>query len=182
MKYSSTPDTKTGLSTTGGDVFDVLIETPLYRQHDDLWATTSLGGTGDTISSHGCTVCSTAMSLSAHGYKITPLELNNELISHQGFTENALLIWSAISSVTDGKFSVIVEDSPSHEDIDQQLKLGNPVIAKVLYKNVIFHWVLITGKNSEGYIIQDPLSKRGSNIDMSDYESGIFTIRFLKVN
>ncbi len=54
------------------------------------------------------------------------------------------------------------------------------MIAKVLYENRIWHWVLITGKSATDYLIHDPLSSGSEYEPMTAYPSGIYAIRYLE--
>ena len=85
-----------------------------------------------------------------------------------------------MSAVTNGSVRVHLDDRPSFGDIDSQLTAGNPVLAKVLYDNRIWHWVLITGKSATDYLIHDPLSTGSQFERMSEYPRGIYAIRYLE--
>ena len=172
-----------GLSVTLGQMTgeeDLRIPVPVFRQKDERWSEKQLGPSSDTIGGYGCTLCCMAMALGAHDIEVEPDELNDQLMVNGGFTENSLLIWSAIKRVTAGKFSVVIENQPDHALIDRELEKGNPVIAKVLYDNRIYHWVLVTGKGKAGYLIADPLGSGTSHQTMTAYPSGIYAIRYLK--
>ncbi len=120
------------------------------------------------------------MALTARGYPVTPAELNTKLTDKNGFTESGLLIWGAVSKVAGWKYGIVVDDHPTHAKLDTQLAKGNPIIAKVLYENRIWHWVLITGKDGTDYLMHDPLGKGTPHEPMTRYSSGIYTIRHLK--
>ena len=158
----------------------IRIPVPVYLQKDPKWGSKQLGPSSDTIAGYGCTLCSMAMALGSQGFEIAPDELNNRLMAHQGFTENSLLIWGAIEKVTSGQFTVEIQNSPDHDLIDGELAKGNPLIAKVLYDNRIYHWVLVTGKDDSGYLIADPLGSGSAHGSMADYPSGICAVRYLK--
>ncbi|WP_308988321.1 C39 family peptidase [Roseibacillus persicicus] len=158
----------------------IRIEAPVFLQKDPSWGAKPLGPSGDSIASHGCTLCSMAMALGSQGFAIAPDDLNDRLEENGGFTESSLLIWGAIERVTGGKFTVEIHNGPSHDLIDRELAQGNPVIAKVLYDNRIYHWVLVTGKDSSGYLIADPLGNGDAHQPMTNYPSGIYAVRFLR--
>lgn len=120
------------------------------------------------------------MALASRGFDIDPQKLNLRLSDEGGFTESGLLIWGAISSITDGKFRVKIEDEPTHGSIDRELTKGNPVIAKVRYEDAIWHWVLICGKAGRSYLINDPLGSGKSHENMKNYPKGIYAIRYLQ--
>lgn len=54
------------------------------------------------------------------------------------------------------------------------------MIAKVLYKDSIWHWVLITGKHGFKYLIHDPLSTEPKSETMVAYPRGIFALRWVE--
>lgn len=169
------------LAAIGGESMSVRIDVPSYQQFDPRWRTINLGNTDTQLGSYGCTVCATAMALTARGVSILPDQLNAELIKNEGFTKSGLLIWSAVKPVSGNNFSIKVIDQPTHAVIDQQLEKNNPVIAKVLYKDSIWHWVLITGKEGKEYLVHDPLShSEGHDRLASEYSTGIYSTRFLK--
>lgn len=159
---------------------EIRIETPVFLQKDPSWGAKPLGPSGDTIASHGCTLCAMAMALGSQGFQIAPDELNESLIANGGFTESSLLIWGAIETITNGRFTVEIHNRPDHDLIDRELAKGNPLIAKVLYDNRIYHWVLVTGKDASGYLIADPLGNGDAHQPMTNYPSGIYAVRFLR--
>ena len=180
-KFTSRPPAPSGgLSVTGGSEMSVRIETPLFRQWDPRWGNDKLGSTSASLRNYGCTVSATAMALTSQGIKIEPGELNSQLTANNGFTDSGLLIWKGIETVTNEEFGIALNNALSHQLIDQQLKKGNPLIAKVFYNEEIWHWVLITGKEGSQYLMHDPLSVAGKHQSMKDYRSGIFGIRYLK--
>lgn len=158
----------------------IRISVPIYLQKDPKWAHKQLGPSSDTIASYGCTLCSMSMALGSQGFEISPDDLNRRLMENNGFTENSLLIWGAIEKVTGGEFTVEIQNRPDHELIDRELAQGNPLIAKVLYDNRIYHWVLITGKDESGYLVADPLGTGSAHASMENYPSGIFAVRYLR--
>ena len=167
------------LSARGGEPISTLIDVPNFQQFDPQWKDKMLAKTSSTMGNYGCTVCATAMALHAKGIHLNPDELNQALNRHNGFTESGLLIWKGIENVTDGRYKIILNSNPTHKTLDRELSRGNPIIAKVLYNRSIWHWVLITGKNDLDYLIQDPLSAKGSAETMKQYPEGFFAIRYL---
>ena len=159
---------------------EIKIPVSVFLQKDPRWASQQLGPSSDTIGGYGCTLCSMAMALGSQGFEVSPEELNQRLKDNGGFTENSLLIWGAIQKVTGGQFEVEIHNRPDHALINRELEKGNPLIAKVLYDNRIYHWVLVTGKDETGYLIADPLGKGEAHETMENYPSGIFAVRFLK--
>lgn len=169
-----------GVPISGGIAMDARINAPLYKQWNPAWKDQMLGATESPMGSTGCTVCSVAMALSSRGFPFDPAKLNGQLAKHKAFTSSGLLIWSGVSAVSNGGVKVRLDDNPTHAVIDAQVAAGNPVIAKVLYDNRIWHWVLITGKSGSDYLIHDPLSAGPEYERMSEYPGGIYAIRYLE--
>ena len=171
---------KDGIPVAGGREMSVRTDVVPFLQTDPRWSDENLGPSDGKIGSYGCTLCATAMALTARDHAVDPNELNARLKEGSGYTDSGLIIWKAISKATDNRFTVVVDDRPSHEKLDRQLSQGNPVIAKVLWEGRIFHWVLITGKEGLDYLIHDPLGDGTPHDTMRDYPTGIYTIRYLK--
>lgn len=167
-----------GVPVAGGRPLNVKIQTEFYQQHDRRWAKEKLGPSEGTLAHYGCTLCATAMALSSQGFPIDPSQLNADLLERDGFTESGLLIWKGIESVTADKFSIDVINSPTFNVIDDQLAKGNPLIAKVLYAPEIWHWVLVTGKAGDEYLMHDPLGSDALE-PMKRYRNGIFAVRYV---
>ncbi len=169
-----------GIPISGGTAMNTRITAPLFKQWDPSWSEQTLGATDSPMGSTGCTVCSLAMALTSRGFQFDPPSLNGQLATHQAFTPSGLVIWSGVSAVTNGGAKAHLDNRPTHGAIDSQLAAGNPVIAKVLYDNRIWHWVLITGKSATDYLIHDPLSSGPEYELMTAYPSGIYAIRYLE--
>lgn len=179
-KYFFGPATPNGLATSGGKKMSVKIDVDPRLQWDERWNKEELGASQQTIGAVGCTLCSLSMALESHGFENDPQKLNRQLSDLEGYTKSGLLIWGTVSRITKGKYQVKIEDQPTHESIDGQLAMGNPVIAKVLFSDAIWHWVLICGKEGSGYLINDPLGSGKSHESMSNYRKGIYAIRYLQ--
>lgn len=181
MRSQSKPAPAQGIPTQGGESLSIKIDVPYFAQADPEWKNDTLGESGDSLASYGCTVCSAAMALHAFDKPCTPKTLNTYLSDNGGFTANGLLIWSALRKYAgEDSYNMVIKNSTTHDYLDQQLKLGIPVIAKVLWQRRIWHWVLITGKEGNHYLIADPLVPDNPHIKANDYPEGFFSIRHLK--
>ena len=169
-----------GLPVSGGEQMETRISVPLFKQNDPAWGDQKLGTTDFSMASTGCTVSALAMVIASKGIQIDPALLNKELTRHKAFTKEGLLIWSGVKAVTNNQFAAYLEDKPTHKLIDKQLSQGNPVIAKVLCGDQVWHWVLITGKAGKDYLIHDPLFSGGEYERMTSYSSGIYAIRYIQ--
>jgi len=149
-----------------------------YNQNDKRWSTDLLGNTKEILGNVGCLVSSVAMNLSYYDIDIDPKKLNEALRNIDGYTSAGWLIWGKLEDVTDGKVEV---DFPelSHKTIDDLLRVKKPVLAKILIRQTIPHWVLIVGKKDGEYLIYDPLES-ATYTPISKYNSLIYAIRVLE--
>jgi hypothetical protein len=120
------------------------------------------------------------MALSDLGVKLPPDELNRRLKQADGFTHRGWLIWNAVSVVTDGRVAVDVPARPTHAAIDEALSNRRPVLARLLLRGNVVHWVLIVGKDGQEYLVKDPTG-RGRSLDrLSRYHSRIHAVRIFR--
>lgn len=168
-----------GLSTRGGEELFIEIPCPYFTQKDSRWKSDLIGESGGSIGNYGCTVCAAAMALNSFSISCTPQTLNNELSANSGFTSGGLLIWESLRSFAGESFGIAINDQPTHSYLDARLKEGTPVIAKVLWQGTIWHWVLITGKKADQYLVADPLVPDDPHSPATSYPEGFFAVRHL---
>jgi len=149
-----------------------------YNQTDKRWRNDFLGDTNEKLGSAGCLVSSVAMNLSYYGIDINPKKLNNALCKHEGYTPNGWLIWNKLQEITHNKIYINFPEL-SHKSIDELLVNKNPVLAKILIRERIPHWVLIVGKYKGQYLIYDPLNSLNP-IPIDKYQSLIYSIRVIR--
>lgn len=144
-----------------------MIQLAPTSQRDPRWRETRLGF-GDeqtTIGSDGCLITSLAMLAGAYGLSETPASLNDKLIAlgrNAGFF-GALFVWEAIPRVLPGlsarrRVDCRLVPAPLGE-IDGELAAGRPVLVEVDMApspQVDTHWVVITAKRGDDYLISDP--------------------------
>lgn len=153
---------------------------PIYLQTDPRWRAVHLGRTAEPLGSVGCVVCCVSMGLAHHGVAIRPDSLNAALTAAGGFTERGWLKWETVEDVAGGRARIEVPGKLSHAAIDKALRAGCPVLAKVMIRGTIQHWVLIVGKDGLDYMIHDPLGD-GVSLDRLDgYDSNIYAIRIVR--
>ena len=170
--------------TTGGTPLSRLVNDPTawYSQLDPRWAKTAVGHGQQRIESWGCLMSCMAMTLTAHGRRLTPLELNDRLKSEgdNGFRGgNVQFIGPTyvLSGLRQGNNKRTYENPVldattwDSEDqlarIDRNLAAGAIVLAQVdtrpndgLYNsNIEQHWVIIVKRTPDGgdYLIIDPV-------------------------
>jgi len=170
------------IAAAGGATFTnfTALATSHYLQRDPQWKDETIGS-GETLAKVGCTVSSLAMALEHYDVHFTPKQLNNALKTNGGYTRRGWILWSAVGKVSEGKVSVQLLDKPAHADLDDALRAGQPVLAKVFIDKIIPHWVLVTGKEGTNYMMRDPLNEAKNLEPLSKYGSDIFGVRVVKL-
>ena len=167
------------IATSGGEPLQIApLRTPHFMQTDPSWAKEQIGGSREPLSKVGCTICCVAMVLNGYGVTLTPQELNEALKQADGYTKDGLLKWDSVATVSNGKVRAVYIGAPNTMEIETALKRGHPVIAKVMLRNVVQHWVLIVGKNGTEYLVRDPLKRE--LINLSAVADNLHAIRILK--
>jgi hypothetical protein len=164
----------------GSDSLDVRIDSiPYWLQYDPQWGHETIGGSNESMAEAGCTVTCVAMVLSSFGYQTDPLQLCRDLKARNGFTEDGYVIWSTVESIANRGIAV---EFPAlrHDAIDALLHEGTPVLAKVMLRGTIPHWVLIVGKTGKEFLIIDPLNGQQSRLRLSERSEKIYALRVLR--
>jgi hypothetical protein len=168
------------INISGGEALQiVLANTPIYLQTAPRWKEVRLGGSNEAFSATGCVVCCVSMALAHHGIIIPPDELNARLALKSGFTERGWLRWRAVEELT-GNAITIDTPYPSHQEIDDALKAGNPVIVRVMIGAAIPHWVLVVGKQGTEYLMNDPLGEGIIAEPLRRFRSQISAVRVIR--
>jgi hypothetical protein len=146
------------LEPAGGLFFEQKVElaVPSFRQADDRWRNDILGSAGTTLAAEGCAVSSAAMVLAYYGAATDPGQLNRYLTENAGYTPQGWIYWEKAAEITGGAVRHAYESDPSYRHIDENLRMGNPVIVRVRAQNGISHFVVIAGKNGYDYLTRDP--------------------------
>jgi hypothetical protein len=146
------------IASSGGLYFPYLLRlaVPRFAQGDERWANDALAGNQGTMAAEGCAVSSAAMVLSFYGFELDPGQLNQFLITHEGYTPEGWLRWEKAADFAPGQAKKAYEDLPSFFLIDSNLLRGNPVIIRLRLPGGVTHFVVIVGKRGFHYLIQDP--------------------------
>ena len=156
------------------------LKVPIFRQSDARWAKDKLGKTDASLGAEGCAVASAAMVLAAYGLDTDPGRLNTFLTEREGYVGNGWIVWEKAAELSEGKFEKAYEDAPSFQLIDMNLRMGNPVIAKLKAPEGT-HFVVICGKDGYDYLTCDPGTAEGRGIyPLKEYGSKIEGIRFYR--
>jgi peptidoglycan hydrolase CwlO-like protein len=127
-----------------------------YNQRDSQWGNIGLGGSPYTMANYGCLVTSVSMIASHNGRNIKP---NDIAVSSDAFVPGTGYLYH---SFTASGISVTVS-SASKSIIDSELSAGRPVIAG-LYSGPD-HFIVITRKDGDNYIMRDPFLENGAGTD-----------------
>ncbi|MDM8559193.1 cysteine peptidase family C39 domain-containing protein [Candidatus Parabeggiatoa sp. HSG14] len=153
---------------------------PIYLQNDPRWKDDKMGGSQETLNKAGCFVCCVSMAFAHYGIDLTPGQLNESLKKNEGYTEQGWVKWGTISKIAQHKIGLDVPNQPNLVLIDIALKLEEPVLAKILLKGRVPHWVLIVGKEGQDYLVKDPMGDGQSLDKLSQFKSKIYAIRIVK--
>lgn len=126
-----------------------------YSQRDSQWFYNTIGGSSEILGRVGCLITSTAMVASHYKKDIKPSDI-------AGSTNP---FWPDTAYMLKGSWTVngvtVERTETTQAKIDEELNAGNPVIVG-LY-NGPAHFIVIKGKNDQGYIMNDPYLENGFN-------------------
>lgn len=144
-----------------------------YNQLDSRWIDAKLGYSDtSTLGDYGCGVAALAMVFRRYGLTLTPPQLNAELKRVRAFSDD-LLDWRAVSAASGGRLVLANSPYPLGRDkvdwalIDAQLAANNPVIVYIDRASEINHYVVLTAKRGDAYLMHDPIE--GPNLRFNDY-------------
>jgi len=133
-------------------------------QRDSRWGEKNLGTSAVKIKTSGCVLTCLSMLCTYYKHPVTPDQLNDLLVNVNGFANQNLMKWEALSLLfPDIKWDRRIDcpDLPAPLDvIDDYLNHGKPVIVCVDFdpkEGLQQHFVLVIGKDEQGsYLIDDP--------------------------
>lgn len=156
------------IEATGGRLCNYF-NVPYFAQDDPRWANLNIGGFPNvSMARWGCAVTSVSMIFTKFGIDINPGILSQEKIYVCYKGDCGLIAWPQIWPQTSPKVKrVIGTRTPVNwERIDQELEKQIPVIINIKIPGKGQHYVVIVGKTSNGYIVNDPLSSVGCGVNL----------------
>ena len=154
------------------------LDVPLFSQRDSRWASDKLGTSSVTIGGYGCLITAASMVCKFYGKDTDPKRMNQALLGVNGYVNGNLLSYNAITDI----YPDIVVDweqfiaNPTSAQIDAVLERGMPVIIQVDYNPATSaldqHWVVVIGRDSNGFLIADPID--GQVVNLSRYANKAF--------
>ncbi|MBQ8209949.1 MAG: SH3 domain-containing protein [Clostridia bacterium] len=129
-----------GNSSSSGKKLSV----PYYSQTDSRWKNVTLGSSGKTLGSIGCTTTCLAMTESyRRGTTVRP----DTMASSLSYSSSGSLYWPSNYTTT---------TSVSFSAIKNILNQGKPVILGLRTASYSTHWVVVTGYSGNTYYVNDP--------------------------
>lgn len=146
-----------------------------YNQRDSLWGNMGLGGSSYSVAEYGCLISSISMVASHYGKNIKPNDIalvNNAFVPGTGYLYHSFSVNGVLVNVTNASKSLL----------DSELSAGRPVIAG-LYSGPD-HFIVITKKEGDNYIMHDPFMENGNNHSLTDQYSvsNISSLRLVSFN
>jgi len=135
-----------------------------YNQRDSQWGNMPIGLSDIKMADAGCLVSSVAMVATHYKKNMTPADIASSLAAFEWTTAYMKKSWSDKGiSVSRSGFS------PSEDIINNEINAGRPVIVG-LYGNYSYpeHFIVIKGKDSRGYIMNDPFMENGNDRPLTD--------------
>jgi len=129
-----------------------------YNQRDSAWGNQTIGLSNETMKEVGCLITSMAMVASHYGKSIKPGDIaasSNPFWGNTAFMNQGS--WS-VSGVTMTRTRI----GSSTAKIDEELSAGRPVVVGIY--GGPDHFLVITKKEGDDYIINDPFPENGAGI------------------
>lgn len=139
-----------------------MIQLRPLSQMDAKWKDKKLGASDLTIGTCGCLLTCMTMVANAFGLDETPASLNDRLMGMGGFAGVGVRPQYLPKLIPGTGYARLPSFDPPAPlaAIDAQLAKGLPAVVKVDYflerEGVQDHWIVLTGKQEEDYIVQDP--------------------------
>lgn len=149
-----------------------------YNQRDSKWGRMGIGTSGISMADAGCLVTSIAMIATHYGKNIQPSDIAGSITPFVSGTAYMRQSWSDLG------MNVSRIGNPVYEStIDGEVNAGRPVIVG-LYGSYSYpqHFIVIKGKDSRGYIMNDPFLENGNDRPLTDKYSFSNIVRIDKVS
>ena len=146
-----------------------------YSQRDSSWFSQRIGDSSETVGRVGCLITSTAMIASHLGKNLKPSDIAASSNPFFPFTA-----YMNAGSWTANGVTVNRQQGLSKETVDNELGAGRPVIAGLNTVNGT-HFIVLKGKNDQGYIMNDPYMENGYDKKFTDTYSTGQIFRYDKV-
>ena len=142
-----------------------------YNQRDANWGNNFIGLSNEQIWDVGCLLTSYAMVVTHFGGSVSPADVAANTGNFFGNTAYFLKPGPSANGHSANDVSY-----PSRDDLKNDIKSGNAVIAGLSYDGgpIADHWVVLRSVNDDGsFMINDPLYEGAMNVPLNDHYSGL---------
>ena len=142
-----------------------------YNQRDANWGNNFIGLSNEQIWDVGCLLTSYAMVVTHYGGSVSPADVAANTGNFFGNTAYFLKPGPSANGHSANDVSY-----PSRDDLKNDIKSGNAVIAGLSYDGgpIADHWVVLRSVNDDGsFMINDPLYEGAMNVPLNDHYSGL---------
>jgi peptidoglycan hydrolase CwlO-like protein len=144
-----------------------------YNQRDSQWGSKVIGNSDMSMASVGCLVTSAAMVASHYGRSLTPGDIAASSNPFEYDTADMRFNWlGSVNGTTVSRSAHSCSGSGCLGIIDSEISSGRPVIVRITASNVAgTHFIVITKKEGDNYIMKDPFEADGNNISFTSKHS-----------
>ena len=133
-----------------------------YNQRDSQWGNIGLGGSNLSTAEYGCLVSSSAMIATHYGKNLKPLDIAiNSGAFFLGSDKETALLWDTI---TVNGVTIRRIKGQSRSTAENELSAGRPVIAELFGGG---HFIVLKSGSNGNYIMNDPFTENGHDINFS---------------
>lgn len=144
-----------------------------YNQRDSQWGNKLIGNSSSNVATVGCLITSTAMIASHYGRNLTPLDIASSTNPFEYDTADMRFDWlGSVGGTKVTRSSQSCSGTGCFGIMDSELSAGRPVIIRITAANVAgTHFIVITKKEGDNYIMKDPFEPDGNNIPFTNKHS-----------
>lgn len=135
-----------------------------YNQRDSQWGSHGIGLSGEPMSAYGCLVTSMAMISTHYGKNLTPGDIAGSSAPFFGSTAYMIAGGWTVNGVSMNRTRI----GYSSGSVDGELDAGHPVVVGLFSSSNPSHFIVIKGKDSGGYIMNDPYLESGKDKHLTD--------------
>jgi Peptidase_C39 like family len=173
-----TQSTPFGFTVTPPSTSSCSTSVTYLSQRDTAWNRPGqeYDGIGLTIDEKGCAMTCLTMALNFAGMHLDPGTLNEYMRQNSGYEKSGAVRWGIVSSVSAGQLAFhSLPRTNSLLELEKALCSGFPVVVGVdLRSGNPNHFVLVTGKQADQFLIADPYFPNRTKL--VDYQN-VFSLR-----
>ena len=152
-------------SVGAGPAAAARLDVVVWGQKDARWASLHLDDSFRTMGGSGCAVTSAAMVAAYYGSTKNPGQLCQALNANGGLDSQGSIDFARVPRAAGGSISFVGWHTTDLALLNRELDAGHPIIAQVTLPGGLNHFVVITGRNTGTYSINDPWYNDTSTIN-----------------